>query len=102
MLYAWAKSSYSKLFFNQHDEDHYVYIKQSKEIFTILSLYVDDILLAGNDKEMIVTTKAWLSSNFEMKDMGKASYVLRVRIFRDHSRKFLSLSQETYIRKILE
>ena len=84
------------------EEDHCVYVKRSKESFLILSLYVDDILLAGNDKEMIVATKAWLSSNFEMKDMGEARYVLGVKIFRDHSRKFLGLSQETYIRKILE
>ena len=83
-------------------EGHCVYVKQSKENFLILSLYLDDILLARNDKEMIVATKAWLSSNFEMKDMGEASYVLGVKIFRDHSRKFLGLSQETYIRKILE
>ena len=41
----------------------------------ILSLYVDDILLARNDMEMIVTTKRWLSSTFEMKDMGEANYV---------------------------
>ena len=74
------------------EDDHGVYFKQSKECFLILLLYVDDILLAGNDKEMIVTTKAWLSSNFEMKDMGEASYVLGVKILRDRSRKFLGLS----------
>ncbi|GMP98267.1 hypothetical protein CsSME_00046221 [Camellia sinensis var. sinensis] len=43
--------------FTMIDEDHCVYVKQSKDIFLILSLYVDDILLAGNDKEMIVATK---------------------------------------------
>ena len=51
---------------------------------------------------MIVESKTWLSSNFEMKDMGEASYVLGVKIFRDRSRKFLGLSSKTYIRKILE
>ena len=83
-------------------ENHCVYVKWFKESFLILSFYIDDILLDGNDKEMIVATKVWLSSNFEMKDIGEASYVLGVKIFRDHSSKFLGLSQETYIRKILE
>ena len=83
-------------------EDHCVYVKWSKESFLILSLYVDDFLLAKNNKKMIFTTKAWLSSNFDMKDMSEASYVLGVKIFRDHSIKFFDLSQETYIRKILE
>ena len=45
-------------------------------------------------------TKKWLSSNFEMKDMGEASYVLGVKILRDRSRHFLGLSQETYIKKM--
>ena len=84
------------------EEDQCVYVKRSKENFFILSMYVDDILLAGNNIEMIVATKVWLFLNFEMKNMGEASYVLRVKIFRDRSRKFLGLSKETYIRKILE
>ena len=67
------------------EEDHCVYTKRSKGSFIILSLYIDDILLAGNDAEMIVATKEWLSSNFEIKDMGEANYILGVKIFRDRS-----------------
>ena len=63
---------------------------------------MDNILLAGNDMEMIVTTKKWLSSIFEMKDMGEANYVLGVKIFRECSKKLLCLYQETYIKMILE
>ena len=63
---------------------------------------MDDILLVGNDMKMIVTTKRWLASIFEMKDMGEANYVLGVKIFRDPSKKLLGLSQETYIKMILE
>jgi hypothetical protein len=51
---------------------------------------------------MIVSTKRWLSSNFEMKDMGEADYILGVKIFRDLSKKILGLSQQTYIKKVLE
>uniref|UniRef100_A0A2N9F6S1 Integrase catalytic domain-containing protein n=1 Tax=Fagus sylvatica TaxID=28930 RepID=A0A2N9F6S1_FAGSY len=57
---------------------------------------------AGNDMDSIVTTKKWLSSTFEMKDMGEANFVLGVKITRDRSKKLLSLSQGTYIKKILE
>ena len=84
------------------EEDHCVYTKRSKGSFIILSLYIDDILLAGNDTEMIVATKEWLSSNFEMKDIGEADYILGVKIFRDRSRKILGLSQQTYVKKVLE
>ena len=84
------------------EEDHYVYVKCSNNSFIILSLYVDDILIAGNNKEMIETTKRWLSSNFEMKDMGEVNYILSVKIIRDCTKRLLSLIQETYIKKILE
>jgi hypothetical protein len=55
-----------------------------------------------NDKGLLMDIKAWLSSVFEMKDMGEAAYILWVKISRDRSKKLLSLSQETYIKKILE
>jgi hypothetical protein len=88
--------------FTMMEEDHCVYLKRSNNSFIILFLYVDDILIARNSKEMIDTAKKWLSSNFEMKDMGEASYVLGVKIIRDRSKRFLGLTQETYIKKMLE
>ena len=84
------------------EKDHCVYVKRSKGNFLILSLYVDDILLDENDNEMTVATQGWMSSKFEMKDMGKARYMLGVKILRGHSRKLLGLSLETYFKKILE
>lgn len=41
------------------DEDHCVYLKKTNERFVILSLYIDDILLVGNDNEHIKTIKKW-------------------------------------------
>ena len=66
-----------------------MYAKQSKGSFLILSFYVDDILLSGNDIELIIATKRWLSSNFEIKDMGEANYVLGVKIIKDRSKILL-------------
>ena len=88
--------------FTMMEEDHCVYIKRSNNHFIILSSYVDDILIVGNDKKLIDVTKKWSSSHFEMKDMGEASYVLGVNIQRDCSKCLLGLSQETYIKKMLQ
>ena len=74
------------------EEDNYMYLKRSNNDFVILFLYVDDILLARNSKKMIDTDKKWLSSNFEMKDMGEVSSVLGVKIVRDHAKRLLCLS----------
>ena len=43
-----------------------------------LVLNVDDILLATNDLNLLRDTKKFLSNNFEMKDLGNASYVLGI------------------------
>ena len=87
--------------FTMMEEDHCVYIKRSNNHFIIISLYVYEILRVENDKKLIDVTKKKLSSNFEMKDMGEASYVLGVKIIRDRLKRLLSLSQETYIKKML-
>ena len=84
------------------EEDHYVYIKRSKDKFLVLSLYVDDLLMIGNNVEYIKEIKGWLSSKFEMKDMGEATYILGVNISKDRSKNLVSLLQEPYIKKILE
>ena len=60
-------------------------MKVSGSRFIILVLYVDDILLAANDKGMLNDVKEFLSKNFEMKDMGEASYVIGIEIFLDRS-----------------
>jgi len=73
-------------------EDHRVYVKRSTGGIIFLTLYVDDILLVGNNLEMIEATKKWLSSVFEMKDMGEAKYVLGMEIIRNHPKKLLGMS----------
>ena len=77
-------------------------MKVSGSRFIILVLYVDDILLAANDKGMLCDVKEFLSKNFEMKDMGEASYVIVIEIFCDRSQGVLGLSQKAYINKVLE
>ena len=80
--------------FEMMDEDHCVYVKRSNKKFVILILYVDDILLDGNNVEYLLTIKEWLSFNFQMKDMGEASYILGVKIHWNRSKRLLTLSQE--------
>jgi len=55
------------------------------------NLYVDDILQAGNNLEMIDATKKWLSSGIETKDMGKVRYVLGIEIVRNRLKKLLDM-----------
>lgn len=60
--------------------------------FVILSLHVNDILLAQNNKKYVIAIEGWLSSKFEMKDMGEASYILDIKIYRECLRNLVALS----------
>jgi Reverse transcriptase (RNA-dependent DNA polymerase) len=51
---------------------------------------------------MLFETKYFLSKKFDMKDLGEASYVIGIEIYRDRSRGILGLSQKAYIKKILK
>ena len=55
----------------------------SKFIFMVL--YVDDILLASSDVNLLNDIKRLLSANFDMKDLGEASFVLGIEIYCDRS-----------------
>ena len=66
-----------------------------------LVLYVDDILLIGNDVETLSNVKKWLVEQFQMKDLGEASYILGIQNIRDLKNKLLALSQASYIDKVL-
>ncbi|KAK8957035.1 hypothetical protein KSP39_PZI000307 [Platanthera zijinensis] len=83
--------------------DHCVFMKQyAPEDFVILLLYVDDMLIIGKKTPRITELKRQLSSKFEMKDLGPAKTILGMHIRRDRGTRFLWLSQERYIRKVLQ
>ena len=63
---------------------------------------MDDILLIGNDVSVLQSVKIWLSNNFSMKDLGKATYILGIKIYRDITKMLIGLSQSTYIDKMLK
>ncbi|KAL0445611.1 UNVERIFIED_CONTAM: Retrovirus-related Pol polyprotein from transposon TNT 1-94 [Sesamum latifolium] len=47
-------------------------------------------------------TRLMKSYEFSMKDMGEASYILGIKIYKDRSRRMLGLTQSSYIEKVLK
>ena len=88
--------------FRQNEEEPCVYKKESGSAVVFLILYVDDILLIGNDIPMLQSVKTSLNNNFSMKDLGEAAYILGIKIYRDRSKRLIGLSQDTYIDKVLK
>jgi hypothetical protein len=66
--------------FKENIKDNCVYTKFKNGRFIFLILYVDDILLASSNVSLLLETKKFLSSKFDMKDLGEASFVLGIEI----------------------
>jgi hypothetical protein len=58
----------------------------------LLLLYVDDILLVKNDILMMQETKESLERCFQMKELGEATFIPGIKIYRDRSRWLIGLS----------
>jgi hypothetical protein len=90
-----------KFGFKENVVDNCVYAKFNNGKCIFLILYVDDVLLASSDVNLLQETKKFLSSKFDMKDHGEASFVLGIEIHRDRRKEVLGLSQKAYIEKVL-
>ena len=89
--------------YKRTDADHCAYFRKFTDgNFIILLLYVDDMLIAGNDSKLIGKLKERLFKSFDMKDLGPAKQMLGMRITRDRKEKKLWLSQEKYVERVLE
>jgi hypothetical protein len=74
--------------FKENEEDNCIYAKFRSGKFIFLILYVDDIQLASSDVSLLLETKRFLSSNFDMKDLSEASFVLEIEIHRDRRKGY--------------
>ena len=68
--------------FEQNLDEPCVYKRHQDKVVIFLMLNVDDILLIGNVGVMS-SVKIWLSSQFDKKDLGEASYILGIKLWWD-------------------
>jgi hypothetical protein len=88
--------------FNALSADTCFYLRWQDSVYTIIALYVDDLLIASNSIQGVNILKKALSLRFSMKDLGEAHYVLGIQIDRDRAARTLSISQREYVHKILD
>jgi hypothetical protein len=82
--------------------NHCVYSKKVDNHFIYVVLYVDDMLLVGNNMDVIKEVKSKLSSKFDMKDLGAANFIMGMEIKRDRENMKLWLNQRKYVEMILQ
>jgi hypothetical protein len=81
-----------------HDPALFVHVSPRGR--TLLLLYVDDMIITGDDPEYITFVKARLSDQFLMSDLGHLRYFLGIEISSTPEGFFLS--QEKYIQDLLD
>nr|GEX69067.1 Gag-Pol polyprotein [Tanacetum cinerariifolium] len=96
-------SDASSLDYNRLHADPCAYFKRfGNNNFIILLLYVNDMLVAGPNKDRINKLKAQLAREFEMKDLGPENKILGMKIHRDRVSRKIWFSQKSYVKKILQ
>ena len=78
--------------FYQSVDEACVYKLRKEKSAVFLVLYVDDILLMGDNVKLLTEVKDWLVTQFKMKDLGNTNYVLRIQILRDRKNIAQALS----------
>jgi hypothetical protein len=82
--------------------DHCIYSKEEGGCFIYVALYVDDMLLIGNNMDAIKEVKKQLSSKFDMKDLGVSKFIMGMDIKRDRAARDIWLNHTKYIETILK
>ncbi|GJR33011.1 ribonuclease H-like domain-containing protein [Tanacetum coccineum] len=85
--------------FEQFKFDYSLYTKHNGDKFIALLVYVDDIVITGNDDIGIKEFKVFLSTKFMTKDLGVLKYILGIDIVENDFG--LCMSQRKYCLELL-
>ncbi|CAH9069453.1 unnamed protein product [Cuscuta europaea] len=92
-------TSLRKYGFCQSHADYSLFtLRRDRQILCVL-IHVDDLLIMGNDRDMIMAFKAFLATSFPVKDLGIMKYFLGIEVARNSTGIFLC--QRKYVLDIL-
>lgn len=76
-----------------------LYVQIKGKNLLIVSLYVDDLIITGNDSKMIEEFKQEMMKSFEMSDLGLMHYFLGMEVCQDDG---IFISQKKYAEDLLK
>ncbi|KAE8255524.1 hypothetical protein A4X13_0g3015 [Tilletia indica] len=77
-----------------------LYVRRSGGSFSIMLIYVDDVLVVAPTEKEVAVEKLWLKATFDVTDGGMLRHFLGVKIISEHGR--ITLSQRAYTQAVLE
>ncbi|KAI3736523.1 hypothetical protein L2E82_26344 [Cichorium intybus] len=90
----------TRLNFKQTHADASLFIYKQGDTFVAALIYVDDVIITGNDIAIIRDTKDHLDKQFSIKDLGPLKYFLGIEVAK--TSEGIVLSQRKYTLDILE
>ncbi|KAL0549526.1 hypothetical protein IC582_014011 [Cucumis melo] len=75
-------STITQLGFTYSPHDTALFTRHTPQGIVILLLYVDDMIITGNDPQAISDLQHYLGQHFEMKDLGSLNYFLVLEVSR--------------------
>ncbi|WKA05086.1 hypothetical protein VitviT2T_023071 [Vitis vinifera] len=84
----------------QSNSDHTLFLKKQHGKITALIVYVDDMVVTGNDLEERKVLQNYLSREFEMKYLGSLKYFFMIEV--SQSSEGIFLSQRKYVLDLLQ
>jgi len=91
--------SLKKLGFTRCISEQAVYIRGTGKTNLILGVYVDDLIVTGEEPSEIRKFKQQMTAEFEMSDLGLLSFYLGIEV--DQEKEFLTIKQAGYAKKVL-
>ncbi|GJX52152.1 putative RNA-directed DNA polymerase [Tanacetum coccineum] len=89
----------SKVGFLQSKNDHSLFTKNKDGTFLALLVYVDDIIVTGNNNDEISKIKVYLNQKFKIKDLGELKFFLGIEVVK--TKNGLCLNQRKYCIELL-
>ena len=82
--------------------DTCLYIRRYDHLLCLIAIYVDDIVIAASNIEILTDVKNKFKSNFQKKDLGPIKTLLGCRIVQNSVLSTITLDQTFYTKNIIK
>jgi hypothetical protein len=88
--------------FKRVEADHGVYVMRTQKTLIMLALWVDDLVIIGNNMNSINNLKQDFTKRFKVKDLGPIHFIVGIEVIRNRQKREIFLTQRQYVTNILK